>query len=167
MSSEKAAQAKKKVVQVPRDQTAVFPKDCPRCLKPTETTFGVRQSEQRRFGLGWKSHEFQVPICDECLNSFKTKAWVINRVLRWSLVGIALGLIFVLEGATRWVVVIAAAIGSGIARQYNPSGIAVTSYQGSPWLWHFPSEEYAAKFAEANGVAEMADVAKKSEESPQ
>jgi len=167
MSPEKAAQAKKKIVQVPRDQTAVFPKDCPRCLKPTETTFGVRQSEQRRFGLGWKSHDFQVPICDECLNSFKTKAWVINRVLGWGLVGIALVLMLVLEGATRWVVVIAAAIGSGIARQYNPSGIVVTSYQGSPWIWRFPSEDYAAKFAEANGVSVMADTAKKSEESLQ
>lgn len=167
MPSEKAAQAKKKIVKVPRDQTAVFPKDCPRCLKPTDTTFEVRQREQRRFGLGGKSHDFQVPICDECLSSFKTKAWVIGRGLGWGLVGIALVLMFVLEGATRWVVVIAAAIGSGIARQYNPSGIAVTSYQGSPWIWRFPSEDYASRFAEANGVTVMADAAKKSEDSLQ
>ena len=113
-----------------KGQPISFPKICPRCLEPADTTLVVRHSVPTRFGFTRTEDRFDVPFCSSCLKRFRTRAWSIVWPFSFATVGLAVYLWISLVGTIRWVALGAARIGLA-ARLYTLREFGSPEAEGS------------------------------------
>ena len=134
-------------VEIPKVTRVVFPKLCPRCLKPATS-----KVELRHFSYDWIDihiKKISVPICKECWWKIMPKHLLTVIVFGWGLV--ALGLFLGMEFQNGWGIAafFLCLIASRIVRDRNPLGVSFTETRKG-YLWSFPNRLYAEIFASLN-----------------
>jgi len=134
-------------VEIPKVTRVVFPKLCPRCLKPATSKVELRHSSYGWIGIHIK--KISVPICKECWWKIMPKHLLTVIVFGWGLV--ALGLFLGMEFQNGWGIAafFLCLIASRIVRDRNPLGVSFTETRDR-YLWAFPNRFYAELFAYLN-----------------
>jgi len=131
-------------VEIPKTNQVLFPKLCPRCLKPAGPTVELRSR-----GLGTHITKISVPICKDCWRAIMPKHLFVTLVFGWGLV--ALGVFLGVKLQTGWGIAafFLCLIASRAIRDSNPLGVSFTESR-TGYLWSFPHATYAELFARLN-----------------
>lgn len=134
-------------VEIPKKKEVVFPKLCPRCLKPAGPTVEVRSV--RHLGPGIHVTKVSVPICKDCWREIMPKHLFLILVFGWGLVASGVFLGVTLQNGLGVALFFLCLFASRIIRDRNPLGVYFRETKAG-YVWSFPNPIYAELFAHLN-----------------
>lgn len=134
-------------VEIPKTREVLFPKLCPRCLKPTGPTVELRSICYS--GLGTHITKVSVPICRECWRSIMPKHLFVTIVFGWGLLALGFFLAARLQNGWGVAAFFLCLVISRAIRDLNPLEVSFRETKNG-YIWTFPNLVYAQLFADLN-----------------
>lgn len=134
-------------VEVPKAREVLFPKLCPRCLKPTGPKVELRSICYSSFGA--HITKVSVPICKDCWRAIMPKHLFVILVFGWGLLILGFFLAARLQNGWGVAAFFLCLILSRVIRDLNPLEVSFRETKNG-YVWTFPNPVYAQLFADLN-----------------